>query len=96
MNAFIEAGMPQDHPSLLKAGAYLVSHQTTTVGDWIVRSPDAEPGGWYFQFENELYPDVDDSAVVLMALAKVRMAQTSRVTRFHPTGAELGSGHARV
>ena len=33
----------------------------------------AEPGGWYFQFENEMYPDVDDSAVVLMALAKVRL-----------------------
>ena len=77
MNALIETGMPQDHPSLQKAGAYLVSRQTKTVGDWKFSSPDAEPGGWYFQFENELYPDVDDSAVVLMALSKVRMAQTA-------------------
>ena len=79
MNALIETGMPQDHPSLQKAGAYLVSRQTKTVGDWKFSSPDAEPGGWYFQFENEFYPDVDDSAVVLMALSKVRMAQTTEV-----------------
>jgi squalene-hopene/tetraprenyl-beta-curcumene cyclase len=75
MNALVEAGMPQDHPSLQKACAYLMSRQTKTVGDWKFSSPDAEPGGWYFQFENELYPDVDDSAMVLMALSKVRMAQ---------------------
>lgn len=73
INALSEAGMPQDHPALQKAAAWLVSKQTTTVGDWIISSPGAEPGGWYFQFENELYPDVDDSAVVLMALAKVRL-----------------------
>ena len=50
-----------------------MSRQTKTVGDWIVSAPRAEPGGWYFQHENELYPDVDDSAVVLMALSKVNL-----------------------
>jgi squalene-hopene/tetraprenyl-beta-curcumene cyclase len=79
MNALIETGMSQDHPSLLKAGAYLVSRQTKTIGDWKFSAPDAEPGGWYFQFENELYPDVDDSAVVLMALSKIRTAQTAEL-----------------
>jgi squalene-hopene/tetraprenyl-beta-curcumene cyclase len=77
MNALVEAGMPQDHPSLQKACAYLMSRQTKSVGDWKFSSLKAEPGGWYFQFENELYPDVDDSAVVLMALAKVRIAQVA-------------------
>lgn len=77
MNALVEAGMPQDHPSLQKACAYLQSRQAKAVGDWKFSSPEAEPGGWYFQFENELYPDVDDSAVVLMALSKVRVAQTA-------------------
>ena len=43
------------------------------MGDWIISSPNAEPGGWYFQFENELYPDVDDSAVVMMALSKLKI-----------------------
>ncbi len=76
MNTLIETGMPQDHPSLQKAGAYLLSRQTNTVGDWKFSSPNAKPGGWYFQFENEFYPDVDDSAVVLMALSKVRIGHT--------------------
>jgi squalene-hopene/tetraprenyl-beta-curcumene cyclase len=73
INALIEAGMPQDHPALVKAAKWLLSKQTKTVGDWKISAPAAEPGGWYFQFENEVYPDVDDSAVVLMALAKVLM-----------------------
>jgi squalene-hopene/tetraprenyl-beta-curcumene cyclase len=72
-NALVEAGVPQDHPGLQKAGRYLMSRQTKTVGDWINSSPNAEPGGWYFQFENELYPDVDDSAVVIMALSKLKI-----------------------
>ena len=78
MNTLIECGMPQDHPALQKAAGWLLSKQTTTVGDWIISSPGAEPGGWYFQFENEAFPDVDDSAVVLMALAKVRMADAQQ------------------
>ncbi|ALA57155.1 squalene--hopene cyclase [Nitrospira moscoviensis] len=75
INALVEGGMPADHPALLKAGSYLMSRQTKTVGDWKISSPNAEPGGWYFQFENEFYPDVDDSAVVLMALSKLRMPE---------------------
>ncbi|MEK9142266.1 MAG: squalene--hopene cyclase, partial [Nitrospirota bacterium] len=73
-NALVEAGVPQDHPALQKAGRYLMSRQTKTVGDWIISSPNAEPGGWYFQFENESYPDVDDSAVVIMALSKLKIS----------------------
>src|SRR6185437_2636822 len=40
-------------------------------GDWSVKVPHVEPGGWYFEFNNEFYPDVDDSAQVLLALSKV-------------------------
>jgi squalene-hopene/tetraprenyl-beta-curcumene cyclase len=75
INALVEAGVPPDHPALLRAGAYLMSRQTKTVGDWKISSPRAAPGGWYFQFENEFYPDVDDSAVVLMALSKLRLPE---------------------
>ena len=74
INALIEVGFPQDHPALLKAARWLISCQTTKDGDWKVSAPQAEPGGWYFQFENEMYPDIDDTAVVLMALAKLRLA----------------------
>ncbi len=88
MNALIEAGMPQDHPALQKACAYLMSRQTNTVGDWKVSSPQAQPGGWYFQHENELYPDVDDSAVVLMALTKIRVPQVAEQQESIRRGAE--------
>ena len=81
MNALVEAGLPSDHPALVKAGAWLLSRQTTKVGDWKISAPAAEPGGWYFQFENECYPDVDDSAVVLMALAKIRMGNREALQR---------------
>lgn len=74
MNALIEAGCRHDHPALLTAAAWLRSRQTTRVGDWKVSAPAAEPGGWYFQFENEWYPDIDDTTVVLMALAKLDAA----------------------
>ncbi|MEE8494794.1 MAG: squalene--hopene cyclase [Nitrospirales bacterium] len=77
MNALVEAGLPQDHPALQRAGGWLLDQQTQAVGDWKVSSPGAEPGGWAFQMENEFYPDVDDSAVVIMALAKIRMSQES-------------------
>jgi squalene-hopene/tetraprenyl-beta-curcumene cyclase len=78
MNALIEAGLPQDHPAMLKAGDWLLSCQTKTEGDWKVSAPRAEPGGWYFQFENEWYPDVDDTAVVVMALEKLRPPDLQR------------------
>ncbi len=73
LNALIESGLAQEHPALQKAAGWLLSRQTTTVGDWKVSAPAAEPGGWYFQFENEQYPDVDDTAVAVMGLVKVRL-----------------------
>lgn len=74
INALVESGLPQNHPALVKAAQWLISKQTTTPGDWKESSaPHAEPGGWYFQFENERYPDVDDSAVAIMALSKLRL-----------------------
>lgn len=71
MNALFERGIPLDHPSLKKAVKWLRENQCKKVGDWIVSSPKAKPGGWAFQFENAWYPDVDDTAVVVMAMTKV-------------------------
>ncbi|WP_080888544.1 squalene--hopene cyclase [Nitrospira japonica] len=87
MNALIEGGMAPDHLPLQRAARYLVSRQTKTVGDWKFSSHQAEPGGWYFQHENELYPDVDDSAVVLMALSKVRIPEAAALQESIKRGA---------
>ena len=72
LNTLLERGLPLDHPALARAATWLRSKQTRRVGDWAVSSPGAEPGGWYFQFENEWYPDVDDTAAVVIALSKMQ------------------------
>ena len=71
ISALVERGLPLGHPALREAASWLRSRQTNGVGDWIVSSPRARPGGWAFQFENEWYPDVDDTAAVVTALAKL-------------------------
>jgi squalene-hopene/tetraprenyl-beta-curcumene cyclase len=81
MNALIEAGLPPDEPALVRAGEWLLRKQTTRSGDWQLHASPVAPGGWAFQFENEFYPDVDDTAVVLMALRKVRLSDEEAKTR---------------
>jgi squalene-hopene/tetraprenyl-beta-curcumene cyclase len=66
--ALLDAGVSPTHPALLRAGDWLVGEEVTVRGDWAVRKPDLAPGGWAFEFENDLYPDVDDTAVVALAL----------------------------
>ena len=72
INALIERGLPSDHPALTHAASWLRNRQTSKVGDWVVSSPNAPVGGWYFQFENEWYPDVDDTAAVVIALSRLK------------------------
>jgi squalene-hopene/tetraprenyl-beta-curcumene cyclase len=61
-------GVPADHPQLMQAGAYLLREEVTVTGDWAIRVPGLAPGGWAFEYENDNYPDVDDAAVVPLAL----------------------------
>jgi squalene-hopene/tetraprenyl-beta-curcumene cyclase len=61
-------GVSADHEALRKAGDYLLREEVTVKGDWAIRRPDLAPGGWAFEFENDFYPDVDDTAVVALAL----------------------------
>jgi len=76
MNALIESGVALDHPALGRADAWLRTCQSQKVGDWVVSSPEAKPGGWGFQYENDWYPDVDDTAAVITAMAKIHQAET--------------------
>jgi squalene-hopene/tetraprenyl-beta-curcumene cyclase len=66
-----EAGVPRNDPRLLKAADWLLSKEVRHKGDWAVKVRRTQPGGWYFEFNNEFYPDVDDSGQVLLALSKV-------------------------
>jgi squalene-hopene/tetraprenyl-beta-curcumene cyclase len=76
MNALVETGVGLDHPALNQADIWLRSRQSGKVGDWVVSSPEAKPGGWAFQYENDWYPDVDDTAAVITAMAKIHQAET--------------------
>lgn len=81
VNTLVEAGLPPDHPALVRAGSWLLKTQTRRPGDWLFKVPGTPPGGWPFQFENEYYPDVDDTAVVLMSLRKIRLQDEEAKTR---------------
>ena len=69
--ALLDAGLPADHPALVRAGEWLVGREVTTRGDWTVRTPNLATGGFPFEFANENYPDVDDTAVVVLALRRL-------------------------
>ena len=63
-----ESGVDATDPRMVKAAEWMLKKQNRRKGDWSVKVPDAEPGGWYFEHNNEFYPDVDDTAQVLLAL----------------------------
>jgi squalene-hopene/tetraprenyl-beta-curcumene cyclase len=68
VRALAAAGLSPDHPAQEKATAWLLANQIFKPGDWCIKRPHLAPGGWAFEFDNNWYPDIDDSAVVLMAL----------------------------
>jgi squalene-hopene/tetraprenyl-beta-curcumene cyclase len=74
-----EAGLPADHPALVQAADWILSKQVLGPGDWQIKNKDAEPGGWAFEFRNDFYPDVDDTAFVLMALQRVKFPDEKRM-----------------
>lgn len=67
-HALLEAG-ERDDPEIRHMLDWLLDRQILDVrGDWSVRRPDVRPGGWAFQYANDHYPDVDDTAVVALAM----------------------------
>ncbi|MBD2563232.1 MULTISPECIES: squalene--hopene cyclase [Nostoc] len=68
MRALVESGIAPDHPAVVQAGEWLLQKQILDYGDWAVKNRQGKPGAWAFEFDNRFYPDVDDSAVVVMAL----------------------------
>ena len=72
-HALLEAGEAADRARALQGLEWLKPLQVLDVrGDWAERRPDVEPGGWAFQYRNDHYPDLDDTAVVVMAMDRAR------------------------
>jgi squalene-hopene/tetraprenyl-beta-curcumene cyclase len=73
MIALADAALPADHPALVKAGNWVLAEEIRGPGDWQVRRPGLEPSGWAFEFHNDIYPDIDDTAEVLLALDRTSL-----------------------
>jgi squalene-hopene/tetraprenyl-beta-curcumene cyclase len=70
MIALADAGLAPDHPQLRRAAGWLTGEEVRVRGDWAVRRPNLAPGGWAFEFANDNYPDIDDTAEVALALRR--------------------------
>ena len=88
MVALEEAGVPPNHPALVRAADWLLANQVLGPGDWQEKNPGVPPGGWVFEFRNDFYPDVDDTAFVLMALQRVDHPDPARLQAAARRGTE--------
>jgi len=77
-NALIESDLTPDHPALQRAADWMLSKQVLMPGDWQIKRPHVQPGGWAFQYDNPYYPDLDDTAMVLMALERIQGVDADR------------------
>jgi squalene-hopene/tetraprenyl-beta-curcumene cyclase len=75
--ALAESGAAPDH-ALARAVDWLLTKEVRRKGDWSVKRPNVEPSGWYFEFANEYYPDIDDTAQVLLALARAQGSDSTK------------------
>ena len=78
------AGLSAEDPALAKAAEWLIREEVRARGDWAVRLPGTEAGGWAFEYDNDLYPDIDDAAVVGIGLDDLGtgQAQVDRACRW--------------
>ncbi|MDT4935523.1 MAG: squalene-hopene/tetraprenyl-beta-curcumene cyclase [Pseudonocardiales bacterium] len=71
VTALLDAGESPADPAVVRATSWLLDEEIRVRGDWSVKRPGLAPGGWAFEFANDLYPDIDDTAEVVLALDRV-------------------------
>jgi len=81
MIALADAGLAADDPSLGRAARWVLDEEIRGPGDWQVRRPDVAAGGWAFEFDNDNYPDTDDTAEVVLALRRVAPKNQAAIDR---------------
>ncbi|MGG7618367.1 squalene--hopene cyclase [Bacillus coreaensis] len=74
-NALHIAGVKDSDPMIARSTQYLLNHQHTTFGDWMINCPDTPPGGWGFSPINTMIPDIDDTTAALRALTPSTIAK---------------------
>ena len=68
--ALLDAGLPPEHEAVVRGARWLAGREVRVLGDWAVGRPGVPAGGFPFEFANDNYPDVDDTAEVVMALRR--------------------------
>ncbi len=81
VTALADAGMAPADPVLGRAARYLLAEEISVGGDWSINRPHLAPGGWAFEFENDTYPDIDDTAEVVLALGRTAEPAAGAVDR---------------
>src|SRR5205823_4661609 len=76
--ALADAGVRAEDPALVRASDWILDEEIKVRGDWSVRRPRLDPGGWAFEFANDTYPDIDDTAEVVLALRRVAHPDAER------------------
>lgn len=79
--ALSDLGLPADHPALVAAGRWLLDREIRVRGDWAAMRPRLPAGGWAFEYHNDRYPDIDDTAIVLLALQRIAVDKEEAVLR---------------
>src|SRR5262249_23174390 len=88
--ALADAGAGRHHPAVERGVRWLLDREVRRPGDWSLANPGVEPGGWFFEYQNAFYPDTDDTAMVLMALARTGLAwEVEGAGRYHNPAARL-------
>jgi squalene-hopene/tetraprenyl-beta-curcumene cyclase len=81
--AAAQAGGSRHVPALRGAAGWMLSKEIRRKGDWAVKRPQTEPSGWAFEFNNEFYPDIDDTAMVLLALRHAQASDADKQMASH-------------
>lgn len=81
MIALQDAGVKRDHPALQLSCDWLIKEQILVGGDWQIKNPKTPPGGWAFEFANDKYPDIDDTAEILIAILRTQFNSAELTTK---------------
>ncbi len=90
--ALSDAGVSGDDPAMIRATDWLLRNQILARGDWAIKRPGLEPGGWAFEFANANYPDIDDTAEVVLALLRVEHSKPEQLHAAIECGARWAEG----
>ncbi|HYW46698.1 MAG TPA: squalene--hopene cyclase [Bryobacteraceae bacterium] len=80
IGAYALAGSEAGHPGLRASADWLLAQEIRRKGDWSLKRPDTEPSGWAFEYNNEFYPDIDDTAMVMLALSHAQASDPAALS----------------